>query len=227
VSWTRCIQQVYVNSFSSIWEYKEAFQARKIDWRSVTGDVCPVCGKLCRFHRISPYERLAIELFPYREERIPVARFRCGSGQGTFSMLPYQLVPYHRYTLESMVFALLLWWELREDEESSGSGYSVSRSLSWKSRVSSSHLYAWLLICGSGLRRRHSELGDWYDLSAVCFGESLTKRLEELYRYCTALCQRGPPRKDALRGAAIRYGMRSGGFLIGIPSQGRRRGVSS
>jgi hypothetical protein len=193
----------------------------------VTGPVCPVCLEVCGFHRIGTYERGGIELFPYREGTVCVARFRCGNGSGTFSMLPYQLVPYHRYTLESMVFALLLWRELCSDEEClrAASGYEAAAALSYKSRVSSSLLYSWLIVCREGLGRRHLALCEWYDLSSIRFGDETTAILEEVYGYCVALCPRGPPRKDALRKAAIQYGMKSGGFLLGVPSQERRRSM--
>jgi hypothetical protein len=145
-------------------------------------------------------------------------------------MLPYQLVPYHRYTLESMVFALLLWRELCVDEErrKPASGYEAAAELSYKSRVSSSLLYSWLIVCREGLRRRHSALCEWYAFSSILFsdkGDDASSILEEVYGYCATLCPRAPPRKDALREAAIRYGMKSGGFLLGVSSQERRRSM--
>jgi hypothetical protein len=192
----------------------------------VTGERCPVCGGVCGFGRIGDYERNVIELYPYSKERISIARFRCGIGGGTFSMLPYQLVPYHQYTLESMVFALLLWREMMSESGTSSSGYAVSGTLSFKSFVSSSHLYSWLAVLCGGLRRRHSEMSEWAELTSVRFGRGTAQRLEEFYEYASVLCPRGPPRQEALHSAAIRYGLESGGFLVGTPSQARRRGAS-
>jgi len=158
-----------------------------------------------------------------------VARFRCGEGKGTFSMLPYQLVPYQRYTLESMVYAILLWKDFCNEECRLVSGYAVSESLSDpECRVSSSLLYAWLLVCRDGLRRRHSFLTEENDLTGIANREGGTAAdsLEEIYSYCTALSARGPPRQDALKDAAKQYGLKTGGFLLGVPSHERRRGIA-
>ena len=191
--------------------------------------MCPVCGKSCGFSRIGSYARWVIELCPYREGMVMVARFRCGDGRGTFSMLPYQLVPYQRYTLESMVYALLLWRDLCTEEGRLVSGYAVSESLSApECRVTSSLLYAWLLVCRDGLRRRHSFLRQEHGLGEIensntsCAAEGL----EEIHEYCSVLNPRGPPRQDALKAAAKQYGMKTGGFLLGVPSQGRRSGIA-
>ena len=140
-------------------------------------------------------------------------------------MLPYQLVPYHQYTLQSMVFALLLWRELFSDSKSMSSGYSVSATLPSNSRVSSSLLYSWLAVLGQGLRRRHSDIGRFADLSSVRFGKGVRGEMEEIYDYLSVLCPRGPPRKDALQDVALQYGLECGCFLIGTPSQVRRCGA--
>ncbi|HUU03637.1 MAG TPA: hypothetical protein VM425_19530, partial [Myxococcota bacterium] len=57
---------------------------------------------------MTPYERKVIELLPYREGVILVARFLCMTTGKTFSLLPYWLVPYHQYTATSILFTLLL-----------------------------------------------------------------------------------------------------------------------
>jgi len=43
---------VYNNSFSSVFEYEEAFQLGKIDWASAVGKVCPLCGRADCLRRI-------------------------------------------------------------------------------------------------------------------------------------------------------------------------------
>jgi hypothetical protein len=37
--WIQRIQLVYDNSFSSVWQYEESFYGKKIDWKSVVGDL--------------------------------------------------------------------------------------------------------------------------------------------------------------------------------------------
>jgi hypothetical protein len=158
-----------------------------------------------------------------------IARFRCGEGKGTFSMLPYQLLPYQRYTLESMVYALLLWRDLCNEEERFISGYAVSESMSDpECRVSPSLLYAWLVVCRDGLRRRHSFLTQEMDLGGIENSDAAcaANSLEEIYGYCATLSARGPPRQDALKEAAKQYGLKTGGFLLGVPSHERRRGIA-
>ena len=49
-------------------------------------------------------------------------------------MLPYQLVPYHRYTLGSMVMAMLLWAQYRRDPDERGTAYRVEQSLPGRER---------------------------------------------------------------------------------------------
>ena len=84
-------QLSYSNRFRSVWEYEEAKKSKKIDWRSVIGSVCPVCGVACGYREIKPYCREAREVWPPRTGMVPVARFQCMGTPGkypTFSMLP-------------------------------------------------------------------------------------------------------------------------------------------
>jgi len=88
----------------------------------VIGLVCPVCGAECGFREIASYEREVRELWPARDGVVSVARFQCRGAvrYRTFSMLPYQLVPYHRYTLQSMILTVLLWREYWKDPAEPG-----------------------------------------------------------------------------------------------------------
>jgi hypothetical protein len=58
------IQACFVNTFSSVWEYSRAFSASEIDWASVIGPGCPVCGARCGYQEIYPYERVVVDFFP-------------------------------------------------------------------------------------------------------------------------------------------------------------------
>jgi hypothetical protein len=68
---------------------------------------CPICGHWWCWREISAYERTVIELYPFRKETVPVARFQCRETGRTFSLLPCELAPYHLYTIESMIRLLL------------------------------------------------------------------------------------------------------------------------
>lgn len=215
------IQLSYSNRFRSVWEYEEAIKSKKIDWRSEIGLVCPVCGVACGYREIDPYHREARELWPPRSGMVPVARFQCRGTAGkypTFSMLPYQLVPYHRYTLSSMIQAVLLWWEYWKDPGESGTAYRAEQSLPGESRVTAWQLVCWLLSFRRWLLGAQWELVGRYDFSGVPFGESV---LEEVHGYFEAL-SRGPPgRGKAVVSCVREHAEGKGRFMFGVPSQGR------
>ena len=202
-------------------EYEEAFLRKKIDLRSVIGVVCPVCGAECGFRRISDYHREARELWPLRSGWVSVARFQCRGTPGrwpTFSLLPDFLVPYHKYTLKTMVMAALLWIEYWTDSEEPGTAYQVEQSLPGDGGVTAWRLRCWVAALRSAFSRSQSELADWFDFSGVPFGAPV---LDELHGYFEAV-SRGPPgRGDAVLACVRRYGRRTGRFLVGTPSQWR------
>lgn len=190
--------------------------------------MCPVCGVECGYRKVAPYYREACELWPSRSGLVPVARFQCRGTAGkypTFSMLPYQLVPYFRYTVESMVLALLMWREFWKDPQKQGTAYRVAEEVEdaayGESRVTSWRLTCWALTFRSWLRRAQAELGSGYDFSAVRFQDRLPSILDELYGYFEAL-SRGPPGCGEAVVACVReHGLKTRRFLFGVPSQGR------
>jgi hypothetical protein len=226
--WITEIQRSYANSFRSVWEYEEAILEEKIDWKSVIGPVCPICGEACGYRRIADYYRTVKDLVSGRSGPVPVARFQCLGMEGskpTFSMLPYQLVPYFQHTLESMVRALELWRSYWKAPESSGSAYRaaeiIDESLRGASGVTSWQLRTWALVFQSWLRRVQAELADEYDFSGVAFFEELPLVLDELHGYFGSLC-RGPPGEGmGVLVCVKRHAEQRGGFVLGVPSQGR------
>jgi hypothetical protein len=62
----------------------------------------------------------------------------------------------------------------------------------------------------------------WHDLSAVRSGSRPADELREVAQYLGALGARGPPRIEGLEEVLLRYGSRTGRFLIGTASQDRR-----
>jgi len=215
------IQLSYVNAFPSIWEYHNAFQLGSIPWEAVLGPQCPICGGRADFRPIPPYQRLAATLIPYRREWIEVARFQCRSTGRTFSLLPCQLVPYHRYTVDSMLVALLLAAELRTP---GGSGLTrAATALPADAGVSPWLLCCWLRLAVRGLRRAHAVLRQGHDLSDVRSGTDREGQLTEITRYVAAFAQRGrgPPGPRAVGRLLKHYQHRSGHFLLGTASQQR------
>ena len=108
------------------------------------GEVCPLCGRTGCRREIPPYWRRAIELFPYREGKIPISRFQCREQMRTFSLLPYQLAPYRLYTIESMILSVIVWCEYHREGE--GEAKEAVKSLHDDSRVTPWLLRNWLAV---------------------------------------------------------------------------------
>ena len=204
-----------------MFEYEEEYFEEKIDWRSVIGEKCPLCGEDRCWRELSPYWRTAIELFPFRGGKIPIGRFQCREQKRTFSLLPYQLAPYHLYTIESMILAVLVWCEVCEEDES-GASAAVSE-LPGDCNVTPWLLRHWLGVVVVGLRGGHAVLCQWYDLSGIHSGDSLVEKLAEVLRYFRCFGSRGPPSRLGLRGILRRYSRHTGRHFLGIVSQERGR----
>jgi len=161
--------------------------------------------------------RRAVGLFPYREGMVPIARFQCRSVKRTFSLLPYQLAPYHAYTVDSMILAVVLWAEIHAAGDG-GSGAAVEE-LPGDCGVTPWLLRNWLGVVIAGLRRAHPELCRWIELTEIRSGDDTAEKLDEVSRYVQRLGSRGPP----LRAAIQRYSRQAKRHLLGVPSQERRR----
>ena len=91
-----------------------SFLSGRIDFSSLIGPACPICGNKDCYREITPYWRYAMELFPaFAKKRIPIARFLCRRRPRTFSLLPLQLIPYYQYTANAILGTLLLGLECR------------------------------------------------------------------------------------------------------------------
>lgn len=214
------IQLPYCNSFCSIWQYRDAVLDGGIDFLRVIGESCPICGRRGCYREITGYFRGVIELFPeYRQGEVPIARFQCVATGRTFSLLPTQLIPYHRYTAASMLGALLLAME------HSRSLFAVcEKKLDVKSRANGYLLMAWLLVLVRGLRQAHPWLQNRYALSAVrsAKGRRVAEWLAELRAYLTALLPRASPEIGCeLAKVVSLYARETTRFVFGVPSQQR------
>jgi len=186
------------------------------------GVVCPICGTSCGYRPIPAYRRGVIELFPvYRKGAVLVARAQCRRTLRTFSLLPHQLAPYHRYTVDSMVSAVVLAWGLSQEQGRPRREKPLDE-LPADCDVTLWLLSCWVQVLGQGLRGAHPVLCGWHDLSAVRSGTRLADELREVAQYLGALGARGPPRIEGIDEVLLHYGSRTGRFLIGTASQDRR-----
>ena len=172
---------------------------------------------------IGPYWRWVTELVPFNEEQVLVARFRCRSTGRTFSMLPVQLVPYHKYTVASILLVLLL--AAVASDEGLGLCATAEKRLTQNTGITGGLIHCWLLMVTTGLRRAHHLLARWARLGDILSGETDFGRLREIRAYCRALRIRGPPRLEQMFGldrALVRHARATNRFLFGVPSQERR-----
>ncbi|MFO8073598.1 MAG: hypothetical protein R6V85_17195 [Polyangia bacterium] len=183
--------------------------------------MCPLCGQAGCWREIAPYERGVVELFPFREGTVPVARFQCRSTGRTFSLLPWQLAPYHRYTVESMVLAVLVWRQVVA--EGDGGVCAAVEELPGDAGVSPWLLRRWRGVLIAGLRLAHSVLRERHDLEEIrsADGRDGPGLLDEVHAYAVLIGGRDPPSRRGLREAVRRYGATAGRHLVGRPSQER------
>jgi hypothetical protein len=177
-----------------------------------------VCHGRDGYRQISCYWRYAIELFPnFKKKRIPIARFLCRKGQGTFSLLPIQLIPYFQYTLSAVVGTLLLGIQCWQMGRQGFFGASVG--VDPDSDVTPWLVAFWLVAVLRGLRRGHWLLRRFYDLSRV---RTSGRGWEEAAGYFEAFGwkpqRRAPP---TLLDLLYRYSRATRQFLFGTPSQMR------
>jgi hypothetical protein len=217
------VQRPYDNAFASIWEYQESLERGEIDFEGVVGACCPICGKRDCWRSIAPYERGVIELYPYREGRVSIARFQCVETLRTFSLLPIQLAPYMRYTTTSVLGALLaLWIAVRPEDGGFGRVLERDPRLVEESRVTAWLLETWLDAVLTGLRRSHVTLRRWLDVDEVHAGAVRVSGLATVAAYMGAMGAQAPPGHAALLLFTLnRQSRETGRFLFGEPSQER------
>jgi hypothetical protein len=136
----------------------------------------------------------------------------------TFSMLPWQLAPYHRYTIESMAVAVILWQQVWVED---GGGASATiEEIHGDSGVTPWLLRHWLGVLVAGLRSSHRVLRRWYDLDDIKSAQNRDRAglLDEVYAYFTTISSRDPPQRKALCEVFRKYGAATGRHMVGRPS---------
>ena len=235
------IQLPYDTGSLDLWEYIDAMERDEVDFSSVLSGCCPLCcGHGC-IKQLTCYWRTAIDLFQQIERSVPVARFECvalrskDGKRHTFSLLPLGLVPYHRYTAESMLMALLLFGTFCCQERSTVEDLFLS-AIPLDSTVCISLLRFWAQVVVRGFRRAHTELRKTYDLSTISSGTGLRGLSVEVVNYLVGCSVRAPPEFDSVLGewkqpadecfkeirSLIRaYSNSTGRFFCGRPYQQR------
>ena len=195
-------------------------KSRAIDFLSVIGPVCPLCGERDCYREITPYWRYAIDLFPQLTKgRVPVARFLCCKSRRTFSLLPFHLIPYVRYTVSAVVGILLAGLGCRR---SGGQGFwGAVLAVDPDSSVTPWLVFTWVQMALRGLQRSHGTLSHWYDLSfsSTSAKPSAWQKLRDYFRaFGWEVDSSWPCLSDVLRRRTIEART----FLFGRPSQERR-----
>jgi hypothetical protein len=219
----RDIQQPYDTGFPTIWEYAEAVRRREVDFSAVEQGKCPICGARGCLRRIPSYERTVTELFPeVRTGKVPVVRFLCRKTGRTVSLLPLELAPFHRYTVPTMLWVLVLLHGLFGRESLSVED-AVLGVVADDNDLTAGVVRRWSDVAVRGLRRGHAELRKEHDLSGIRSGTGLRGRVGEVVAYLDACGVRGPPASAAEVVPLLRsYSRGTGRFLIGRPTQERR-----
>lgn len=197
-------------------------RADAVDFSWVLRERCPLCGGRGHIGRLTAYVRRVVELFPYREEWVLVARFRCNRTGRTFSLLPLELAPYHIYTVPTMLWALMFCHVVFSDPGKPLD--SVLEKLDSDRPVTMYLVRCWARMVVRGFRRSHATLARLHDLTGVRSGVGFRGEVSEVDAYLTACFARGPPPAalHLLRGfGEIAQGAR---FLFGTASQDRGRG---
>ena len=215
------IQLPYHTGFPNIWEYAEAMKRGDVDFSVFVVGKCPLCGQRGCLREITPYSRGVMELFSWRTGDVLVARFLCRSSAKTVSLLPLELIPYCRYTLQSIVMTLLffhaVWGTPGRTLE------DIWDDLPPDSSVTVYLVRYWLCLVLRGFRRGHAELSQRYDLETIRTKIGLAGDLTELHGYFDAFGIRGPPEGCyAVAQLAASYSEATGRFLVGRSSQDRR-----
>jgi hypothetical protein len=129
------------------------------------------------------------------------------------------LIPYLLYTASSVIGSLL--YGLFHWQAGMKGFFGAAQDVDPDSLITPWLVAYWLKIVISGLRRSHSVLIQWIDLSPV--SDSGAFGWKEVSVHFQVLGWRGaPPVGIKLRELLHRYIRAVKGFLFGIPSQGRR-----
>ena len=165
---------------------------------------------------MTEYYRNAITLFPHRKDVIPVARFLCHKSGRTFSLLPYQLIPYHQYTIDSIIATLLSVYHFQSLGQQGYHGACLD--LDPDCLVTPYLIHTWAILIITGLIRGHAVLQGACPVSSAAKATS-RKMIRAIYLYLEAVVSQRRYVLPVVR----RFCHRTNGFLFGVSSGDRSR----
>lgn len=211
------IQYPFDNTYSDIWEYQADFF--NICFQDYIGTRCLVCGSDNCCRPISEYERYAIELFPFKKAKVMVARFECRKSHTTISLLPHQLIPYHQYTVDAVVKALLMVISFQEKGQTGY--YGAACALPADCDVTPYLIQTWAMLLLTGFLRGHPVLQKAFPLPEPG-RPSRGDIMKTILLYLQSTGNADPPDSLSPIGAIRYYFRRTGRWLFGKSACDRR-----
>lgn len=211
------IQVSFHNTYTDIWEYKKAFIEGSIHFSRVIGPKCPICGKTDEYIQIKEYYRYAIDLFPFKKELVPIARFLCNTTHRTFSLLPHQLIPYCQYTLISITRTLFL---VNKYQQAGYRGfYHAVNELSPDSDVTPWLINRWWIVFLKGFERAHHILSARFALWDIRSRGGGKKEINRVWEYLKIVAKdSSSPLAEDVLSVAIWYYSQTKSHLFGTSS---------
>lgn len=130
-----------------------------------------------------------------------------------------QLVPYYRYTVRSIVGALLLAQQLIDEERGHPLRQAAQKFID--AAVTPFLFRRWLTMVILGLRRGHAVLKILGKLASPRSANDVRGQLNEIAFYLTAIAGRDPPSLSSIDQLISGFTARAQRFLLGTPSQAR------
>lgn len=108
--------QIPIKIFTLLWIYSEKVQAGNYDFPNFS-EKCPICGNPDCAVRIGYYYRWVVDINIKKNSLeilcIPIARYKCKTARKgkyrTFSLLPDNLIPYNRFSIDFLIYILTLF----------------------------------------------------------------------------------------------------------------------
>jgi hypothetical protein len=165
-----------------------------------------------------------IDLFSSRQDWVWIARFFCRNQKATFSLLPHQLAPYHKYTIVSISLCLMMAWKNCKKNWS-----EVLDALSQELEHFNSSLWQMMLWLKAMLYsfRRVQAMMNLKDAPAKALGlypNKYEKQLEALHDYISTLIDGELSKqsiKKCIHEVVVNITNKTGRFFFGTPSQER------
>jgi hypothetical protein len=191
-----------------------------VNFQDRIGTHCPVCGKECDYSEIQPYYRYAIDIFPFKKEKVLIARFRCENGGLTFSVLPHQLIPYCQYTVNSIIRALLVVYNFQKKGQQGCHGACLQMDPDCS--ATPFLLLTWIKLLATGFKRGHHILHGLYP-GKLPEENNVISSIKKIYLYIKGISSPEPPGHYGVSQAMIHFFKNTNNHLFGRSSSDRNR----